>query len=78
MGRRELAERFFPHTPSDDGLRLINELTATLYATAVRIDEGVQDSREKSMALTHLEEAKRWAVHGVALQTCTEQKDEDE
>ena len=47
--------------PSVEQLELQAKLRQTIAVAASRINWTVEDSREKSLALTHLEEALMWA-----------------
>lgn len=63
---KELANRFTYHAPTEgqpEQYELIRKI-ALSYATV--INEMVPDSREKSTAITHLEEVVFWANAGIA------------
>lgn len=47
--------------PSQEQLDLQKSLRETFAGLAARINRDVADSREKSLALTHLEEALMWS-----------------
>jgi len=47
--------------PSQEQLELQASLRQTFAGLAVRINDRVADGREKSLAITHLEEALMWA-----------------
>lgn len=66
MDLNELNCRFFPHKTDEEQARRIELIRETLLSAAVTIDASVKDGREKSLALTHLEEVGFWAVAGVA------------
>ena len=49
------------HRCSAAAVRLQRELRADVANIAIALNADVEDSREKSLALTHLEEALMWA-----------------
>lgn len=70
---QEIYERFerslTNHRPSDSGLEAIGRLRLHAKYLARSILDETEQSREQSIALTHLEEATMWAVKAIALQT---------
>jgi hypothetical protein len=59
----DLKRRFKHHPPKDDAqIELYATVRNELLNVAIRLDEltGGLDSREKSLAVTHLEEAMFW------------------
>ena len=62
----ELKDRFRYHAPSEAGRATHEVLTMTITTAAAIVNEVVPNGREKSLALTKLEEAKFWASAGVA------------
>mgnify|MGYP003560287202 CR=1 FL=1 len=47
--------------PSEEQLKFQSELRGEIHDLAQKLNSKVEDSREKSLALTHLEEALMWA-----------------
>jgi hypothetical protein len=47
--------------PTEEQLTIQSAVRVMIVSTAERINTHVADSREKSLALTHLEEALMWA-----------------
>jgi hypothetical protein len=62
----ELENRFSYHAPSDEKIVKHSQVRATLQAVAEGFEEFLPDSREKSLALTKLEEAMFWANASIA------------
>ncbi len=62
----EIKNRFSYHPPSADGARKHEKLTDALMTACFYVDEICPDGREKSLAITKLEEAKMWASAAVA------------
>ena len=71
MTPEEIRDRFSYHVPSLAGVERHKALTSTFSATAATVDDACPDSREKSLAMTKLEEAKFWASAAVARNTAT-------
>lgn len=67
LDQAEIQRRFGYHKPPNETVaeahRLVRE---TLAEAATRVDQLVPDGREKSMALTHIEEAMFCANAGIA------------
>lgn len=55
-------------TPNPEGIEKIEKIRAAAKETATVIFENVTNSRERSLAFTHLEETTMWAVKAVVLQ----------
>ena len=66
MGPDELETRFTYHAPKDGQNEKYIALRDEGKFLAEMIDEKVPDSREKSLAITKLEEAIMWANAGIA------------
>jgi len=62
----ELRDRFHYHAPSAEGIKTHAKLSAEFTSLAQTVAELVPVGRERSLALTKLEEAKFWASAGVA------------
>lgn len=55
------------HKPSEAGIKSIEEVKKCVIALDEAIDKHVPTSREKSLALTNLEQCRMWAVKGIAI-----------
>ena len=66
MARQEIHDRFVTHPVSSEWLKIMDRLRSGALGLAQFIDEEVPDGREKSLALTHLEEAVFWANAAIA------------
>jgi hypothetical protein len=64
----DLENRFVYHNPSEENKPKHAQVNQTLLAVAEDFDELLPDSREKSLALTKLEEAKFWSNAAIARQ----------
>jgi len=62
----DLQHRFTHHPPKGDQAVRYGEIRAHAKELALIIDELAPDSREKSLAITHLEEAVMWANAAIA------------
>ena len=65
---------FSHHTPSDNQVDRYEYLRETAKKLAYAITERCQDSREKSLALTNLEQAVFWANASIAREHKTSSK----
>ena len=66
MDADELRLRFTYHEPTADQPARYIAVRREAMILAELINEAVQDSREKSLAITHLEEVVFWANAGIA------------
>jgi hypothetical protein len=67
LGREDLANRFEYHPPVTEERRQAHQqIRQNCFALATRIDVLLPDGREKSLAITHLEEVMFWANGGLA------------
>ena len=66
MDTRDLENRFSYHPPKGDQAVRYGELRAKAKELAIVINELSPDSREKSLAITHLEDAIMWANASIA------------
>lgn len=66
MDDTELKRRFTYHPPRGDQKERYEEIRERAYALAYNLDKLCPDSREKSLAMTHLEEAVMWANASIA------------
>lgn len=64
---------FTNHAPTEDGLSLVQSLRSSAKAFAHMIVGTCPEGREKSLALTHVEEALMYAVASIA-RTLTDDK----
>lgn len=62
----EVHDRMTYHAPSQEGIRRHSTLSVIFENVMQEVDAIVPPGREKSLALTKLEEAKMWASAGVA------------
>lgn len=62
----DLKHRFSYHPPKDDQAVRYDEIRRHAHWLADRINVIAPDSREKSLAVTHLEEAVMWANAAIA------------
>ena len=63
---QDLKKRFTYHPPKEDQPKKYDDIRKNALAFAMLIDEICPDSREKSLAITALEEAVMWANASVA------------
>ena len=66
MTREDIINRFTYHAPFGDQLKRYEELRRTARDYALMIDDLVPPCREKSLALTKLEQAVMYANAGIA------------
>jgi hypothetical protein len=66
MKKSELENNFKYHAPSPEQIPIYQELRTRCGELAQYINDVVPDSREKSLAVTKLEEVVMWANAGVA------------
>lgn len=68
MDRRDLTSRFMYHPPEpeNDQPARYEKIRAGARRLALLVDDLVNDSREKSLAITSLEEVVFWANAGIA------------
>lgn len=62
----EIKNRVTYHAPSPAGVERHKRLSEAAAEILKTIEEVVPDGREKSLAITKIEEAKMWASAGVA------------
>lgn len=53
------------HKPNEAGIAAIEKLKLAVIAVDAAIEETMPAGREKSLALTKLEECRMWAVKGI-------------
>lgn len=66
MDDNDLKNRFTYHAPKPGQPEVYQEIRDNAYDLASLIDGRAPDSREKSLAITHLEEAVMWANAAIA------------
>jgi hypothetical protein len=66
MDAADLRNRFTYHAPKGDQAARYEAIRDDALAMAMNIDTRCPDSREKSLALTHLEDAVMWANASIA------------
>lgn len=66
MDNKELATRFTYHAPKEGQSTKYDEIRARAFELANFIEAICPDSREKSLAMTKLEEAMMWANASIA------------
>ena len=62
-----LAKSLTNHTPEQDAILLIEGVRETAKGLGLLIISSCPDGRERSLALTHLEETVMWAVKSLVL-----------
>lgn len=66
MDKTDLKNRFTYHAPRGTQPERYVQIRADALGLAELIDRSVPDSREKSLAITHLETCVMWANAGIA------------
>lgn len=66
IAAEDLANRFTYHAPSPDKVRLHEEVREAVHELAREFNASLPDGREKSLVMTHLEEAVFWANAALA------------
>jgi len=66
MTTDDLLKRFTYHPPKPGQPALYTKIRDLAHGFAIEIDESQPDSREKSLAITALEECIMWANAGIA------------
>lgn len=66
MDQTDIENRFTHHPPKGDQGTRYQSLRQLFAAMASKIDEHCPDSREKSLAITKLEESSFWANASIA------------
>jgi hypothetical protein len=64
----DIYSRFRYCAPSPERVEQHQQVRSLVTDVAIALDEHVRDSREKSLMLTHLEEALFWANAAIARQ----------
>lgn len=66
LSDEEIKDRVTYHAPSPEGIERHERLARNIEETIRVVDETLFPGREKSLAITKLEEAKMWASAGIA------------
>ena len=66
MEREDIEKRFTYHKPKEGQPEIYTEIRDNAKDLAILIDLNAPDSREKSLAITKLEEAVMWANAAIA------------
>jgi len=66
MDSRDIENRFTYHAPTPEDVALHEHVRETVREVANGFNEVLPESREKSLAMTHLEEAVMWANAAIA------------
>ena len=66
MDAADLVNRFTYHAPKDDQAERYQLIRQHAHRLATLIDGHAPDSREKSLAIIHLEDAVMWANAAIA------------
>lgn len=66
MDVSDLKNRFTYHPPQPGQPEQYEALRSKVFLLALYINDTVPESREKSLAITHLEDAVMWANAGLA------------
>jgi hypothetical protein len=66
MDQHDIENRFTYHSPKDDQPERYEKIRFNGKNLAEMINEECPDSREKSLAITHLEQAVMWANAAIA------------
>jgi hypothetical protein len=67
MNEQEILDRFKQHRMTEDPQESSTMIRSSAIELAILINLATPDSREKSLAITHLEEAVMWANKALAL-----------
>jgi hypothetical protein len=66
MDKEDIDNRFKYHAPKPGQPEIYQDIRTLAKELALEIDEVVPEGREKSLAITKLEEAVMWANSGIA------------
>lgn len=66
MGNSQIENSFTYHAPKEGQPKLYTDIREKAKELAYLIDKTVPESREKSLAITNLEQAVFWANAGIA------------
>lgn len=75
MDSGDIKNRFMYHPPKHEGIALLHtEVRNRLESVAHFFNHQLPEGREKSLAITHLEEAMMWANAAIACNPVPEQE----
>ena len=66
MSPEQIENNFIYHAPKDGQTEKYQEIRDKLKEAAILINDACPESREKSLAFTHLENAMMWANASIA------------
>ena len=66
MDKQDIEKRFTYHPPTNNNVDRFSAIRTEAYLFAIQINALVPDGREKSLAITKLEEVVMWANAGIA------------
>lgn len=66
IDRADIEHRFTNHPPVGDTGAVLDEITERMISLGVHLAETLPEGREKSTAITKLEEASMWAKASIA------------
>lgn len=66
MSEQDIENRFTYHAPTPEKVKLHEDIRNTAKQWAVALNYSLPDGREKSLAITHLEEVVMWANAAIA------------
>lgn len=69
MDQKDLEKRFTYHAPTPEKARQHERVRSYLRQMAEEFNETLPEGREKSLVITHLEEAAFWANAAIARHT---------
>jgi len=66
MNQQDIDNRFTYHAPKPGQPAIYEDIRSVVKTVAQFVDKACPDGREKSLAITHLEEAVFWANAAIA------------
>lgn len=66
MQKDDLTKRFTYHAPTPEKVTQHEQVREFAYQFALFLNDNVPEGREKSLAITHLEDVVFWANAGIA------------
>lgn len=65
---KDLKDQYYPHTLNEDQKERIEKLRTIHLLAAQSVRDNCEESRDKEIAFTKLEESLMWAVKSIALE----------